>query len=380
MSSKKVIKTASLTALTVSVTLLFMGSTHAAPTFEAYGIIDTGLALRNGPDGNGGNETRFTMESGVMMGNRLGIRGRDTISGDLTVSFVLEGGFDTDTGQLYSYSGDRSRIFGRETQVSLETKFGTLTFGRVGNFFSGNGTYGIWAPNASPYSIGYLESGSQYTMFGYTRLDNSVTYKSPTFAGFNFLMQYSLQTNFQENDQESKNNRQLGGALLYQNGKLKTMAIVEWLNRANQDGSEIDDQILAGVNLSYDFTSFKPYIAFQYQRSVQRLFAAVDGTTISSMASNGNEGITGYTFALGTDIALWNGTLKSGIQYYDGKDDADSQSDFRRFILGIGYRYPFSKKVSLYMGVNYVNDDLETSDRKIDDDLVTVFSGLNYRF
>ena len=98
------------------------------------------------------------------------------------------------------------------------------------------------------------------------------------------------------------------------------------------------------------------------------------------MASNGNEGITGYTFALGTDIALWNGTLKSGIQYYDGKDDADSQSDFRRFILGIGYRYPFSKKVSLYMGVNYVNDDLETSDRKIDDDLVTIFSGLNYRF
>lgn len=360
--------------------LTTLSAACAAPAFEAYGVVDSGLVVRNAPNASGDSKTNVSMGSGIMMGNRVGVRGREVISDDLAVSFVLEGGFDSDTGQLYSYGGDRSRIFGRETQISLETNWGTLSFGRVGNFFSGNGTYGIWAPNASPYSIGYLESGSQYTMFGYTRLDNSVTYKSPTFAGVTVMAQYSLQTNMQENAQESKNNRQLGGAVTYQNGSLKTMLIVEWLNRAAQDGKEIDDQLLAGWNLSYDFGEVKPYVAVQYQKNVQTLFAAVNGIKISTAASNRHEGIEGISAALGADVDLFNGTFKVGLQYYDGEDKADSQSDFSRYIIGLGYRYPFSKRVSLYLGANYVKDDLENSAVKVDDDLISVFSGINYRF
>lgn len=129
--------------LACTAALTSLSTAYAAASFEAYGVVNTGLVVRNAPDASGESKTNLSMGSGIMMGNRVGVRGREMISDGLTVSFVLEGGFDSDTGQLYSYGGDRSRIFGREAQVSLETDWGTVSFGRVGNFFSGNGTYGI---------------------------------------------------------------------------------------------------------------------------------------------------------------------------------------------------------------------------------------------
>ena len=179
-------------------------ATSLAAEVSIYGIIDSGIAVRHKAPSNGASkDTSVEMATGIMMGNRFGFRGKEQITDSLAVSFVLEGGYEGDTGNLFSYGGDRSRIFGRESQVSVHTPYGTLSFGRVGNLMSGNGTYGIWANNASPFGIGFLESGSQYTMQGYSRLDNAVTYKTPDFAGLTAIAQYSFANNGQENPDES---------------------------------------------------------------------------------------------------------------------------------------------------------------------------------
>ena len=74
-----------------------------AAQVQMYGILDTGINIQK----IGKGDTTYTMESGQRSGSRVGIKGSEKISEDLEVGFVLENGFDTDTGAL----GDEDRFF-----------------------------------------------------------------------------------------------------------------------------------------------------------------------------------------------------------------------------------------------------------------------------
>ena len=70
----------------------------------------------------------------------------------------------------------------------------------MGTLGSANGTYGILG-NLSPFGaswVGAVEYSTYYV--GGIRADNTVTYKTPTFAGVTVYAQYSFETNTKQEE------------------------------------------------------------------------------------------------------------------------------------------------------------------------------------
>jgi predicted porin len=161
----------------------FSGVAHAQSSVTLYGIIDEGVNYTS----NSGGHTLWNLSSGVMQGSRWGLRGTEDLGGGLTAIFTLENGFDVNTGK----SGQGGLEFGRQAFVGLSSSgFGTVTLGRQYD-------------SVVDY-VGPLEAGDQWG--GYIaahpgdldnfnnayRINNSIKYTSPNFAGLTFGGLYSL--------------------------------------------------------------------------------------------------------------------------------------------------------------------------------------------
>ncbi|MBM6705342.1 porin, partial [Sutterella massiliensis] len=79
--------------------------------------------------------------------------------------------------------------------------FGTLSFGRVGQLMSGLGSYGLMS-KFSVFGGGWGDyTGGKFTHAGYWgRMDNTITYVTPEFAGLKGYLQYSFQNDTQDKD------------------------------------------------------------------------------------------------------------------------------------------------------------------------------------
>ncbi|MFX5777034.1 porin, partial [Acinetobacter baumannii] len=69
------------------------------------------------------NGSRFGVESGSLSSSRIGFKGVEDLGGGLKALFVLENGFNADTGGM----GDSTRLFDRKSVVGLQGSFGTVT-------------------------------------------------------------------------------------------------------------------------------------------------------------------------------------------------------------------------------------------------------------
>lgn len=95
-----------------------------------YGIADAGVSYQShvqSVPGQGGS--LFGVTSGGLSGSRWGIRGVEDLGGGLKGIFVLESGFNIDTGT----SAQGNRLFGRQSYVGLQGDFGAVTLGRQQN-------------------------------------------------------------------------------------------------------------------------------------------------------------------------------------------------------------------------------------------------------
>lgn len=185
------------TLAAVAVLGAFAGSAFAA-NVTMYGIIDTGLGYTSTDKGYGEDVNKFDMRSGQNSASRFGVKGEEDLGNGLKVGFSLENGFNSDDGQLAT----EGRLFDREALLYVGGDFGELGMGRQGELASGNGRYGLFGGKVSPFSTGWSDiAGHKYVMgAGFGRMDNTITYKTPTFAGFNLLAQYSFDKNVKKDD------------------------------------------------------------------------------------------------------------------------------------------------------------------------------------
>ena len=176
------------TLAAVAVLGAFAGSALAADV-TLYGRVNLGLNYTHVD--NGSVETDdFKLNSGDATGNRVGIKGSEQISEGLTVGFTLEHGFNSDDGSDGSYT---DKAFGREARLYVETDYGTLHMGRFGALDSGAGSLAIadkWTAGGTGYGDLILDQGR--VLKTYSRLDNSIAYTSPVFAGVKFHAMASL--------------------------------------------------------------------------------------------------------------------------------------------------------------------------------------------
>ena len=383
----------------------FAGSAVAADV-TLYGLVDYGFNYQHvDADTNADAQDSFRMMSGQNSGSRFGLKGTEDLGNGLTVGFVLENGFNADDGTL----GNGGRLFGRESQVYLKGNFGTLSFGRVGQFASANGSYQLLG-KASPFSGGWQDSVGQKFVYGsaFDRFDNMITYVTPSFNGFKVHAQYSFDTNT-KNDNSAVDGTQHGTegkstvdryyavAATYESQNLYLVGIVDSMNWGRVQykdlptGEELDDQIDITLGGAYDFQVVKVYATGQYfmnATTVGYKSAFEQDSTIGDGYKFGvaEEGADGFGIALGVGVPAFGGTAKAQIGYMTAEAnkatgwDGDKK-EIDRWDINVGYDYNLSKRTSVYTALAYTKDSMKNWEEKDrDPSTIEFMAGMIHKF
>ncbi len=399
----------------------FAGSAMAADV-TLYGVVDLGLKYTNTDSDLRGEDAVDTLEmaSGMQSGSRFGLKGVEDLGNGMKVGFVLENGFDADTGDF----NQGGRMFGRESQLFINGSFGELSFGRVGQLTSGNGTYGITG-SMTPFGTswgGAIESS--YYMVGFQRFDNTVTYKSPTFAGTTVYAQYSFGGNAKDGSDfkegHSSANRYASIGATFNAGAFGLVGTVDWYNWSSNlettanvpAGDDLDDGYAVTLGATYDFQVVKAYLAAQYfDNMVKTSSTSEDKLTFSKIGTGILGQFKGYAVTAGVDAPVWGGTAMFAVGYaktkandatgsiaFKGPAGADrsapnlEEAESERWGVGIGYNYPLSKRTNVYAVAGYYQDKItdeayaftgckDTAHyRDRDPQTTTVMLGMRHRF
>lgn len=386
--------------IAIAVAAAMTAATASAADFTLYGIVDTGLGYTNLDTLEDPTVNRFEMINGYNSGSRFGFKGTEDLGNGYSVSFVLENGFNSDSGVL----GQGGRMFGREAQVKFHSPYGTLSFGRAGTLLSGAGTLDIFGMNADVLPGGWdgIFNIGNYQGNG-MRLDNMVTYQTQTAAGFTGYLQYSFANDTTSGDDDSKpnernSNRYFAGGLTYNNGPLGVVAVYDTLMFRHYSDSLVDpegndanvgDSRTFTLGGHYDFGVVKITAYGQYVKGSRSGFA--DGIQSGAVFWFNDEDNTnnnqfydadGYNFHLGAQFPLPCGRLYAGAYYgyLEANDDPDN-TDATNWNIFLAHEYDLSKRTIIYSGIGYRQVKVEDDTEDVTDNKATqVIVGLRHIF
>lgn len=379
------------TLAAVAVLGAFAGSALAADV-TLYGKVDGGINYQrldvevDTPVVKmSGDQDSFGFRSGQNSGSRWGLKGSEQISEGLTVGFQLENGFTVDDGKL----GQGSRLFGREARVYAKTDFGTFHFGRMGGLDSGLGSVDVFGGKASAFGTGWGDTvGSNTDIFlGMSgRMDNTLTYESPAFAGMKVYAQVSLDPNSEGNNVVVGNgegshdvNRYYALGLSANYDALDLGLVVSTTDYkrdfANEPGGADNSKVVSAFG-SYDFGVAKVMLGAQYFDDVEY------GSEILTLSTGASTLVKGYGVMLGATVPVSSGTLYASVGYNDIEQVEDSALNGNVMNFAVGYKYPLSKRTYLYTAAGYSQFSGEESDFHIDADVkvTEVMAGMVHNF
>lgn len=383
----------------------FAGSAVAADVM-LYGVVDYGLQYTHVDSDKANTDAvdNFQLSSGNQSGARFGLKGSEDLGNGVKAGFHLENGFSADTGSL----AQNSRLFGREARLFVNGAFGEVAFGRMGTLGSANGTYGILG-NLSPFGaswVGAVEYSTYYV--GGIRADNTVTYKTPTFAGMTVYAQYSFETNTKQEENlkategKASANRYYALGATYKAAGFDLAAVVDsynWSSTFTKKDADLDDGLSVTLGGSYDFEVAKIFLSGQYFDNMIGNDKSQPGSdpvdagksdsfySFSSYFDNQNP-IEGYALQAGVSAPVAGGTAMFAVGYTDA-EEANSEAnqakiEFKRIGTSVGYTYSLSKRTNLYGVAAYYRDSLKNeknvagADR--DPSTVTVYAGIRHTF
>lgn len=162
---------------------------HAQSSLSLYGTVDMGFAYQNhsaNDSGTYGSASRFAMVSGGQSGNRFGLKGREKISENTSINFVLENGFDLGNGTF----GQSGRIFGRQAWLGASHKgLGNFRLGRQYDFAND------YISELTPFGPGEFASASLGLSFGSAnaeRFSNMLRLETDSIEGFKAGVGYTF--------------------------------------------------------------------------------------------------------------------------------------------------------------------------------------------
>ena len=304
------------------------GTALAQTSVTVYGIVDTGIAIENG--GSAGSVSKLT--SGMASGSRLGFKGNEEIGAGLSAYFLLESGINVDAGSL----GQGGLMFGRQAYVGLKGDFGSLSAGRQ------------YTPEyltlafADPFATGMAGDAANImpnSGNASSRMDNTLKYVTPNFAGFSAELAYG----FGETAGDNSAGRQLGLGLAYTSGPF---AIRLGYHNRNNDTATLkntEDGKTTLLAATYDFAVVKAHLAYGVNKGLNssplRNTANPFGNPIAPVASTDSSDVL-----LGLSIPF--GANKILASYIRRDDKGSKNQDASQ--LAIGYVYSLSKRTDLY--------------------------------
>ena len=420
------------TLAAVAVLGAFAGSAIAADV-TLYGIVDTGLGYNHvdvdkfekgvnlGMAGtySASDSDSFSMKSGQQSGSRFGFKGTEDLGNGLTVGFILENGILSDSGV------DDGVAFNRESSLFVQGSFGRFAMGRLGSINNGQSSWAkIGMINAfGTSSWGGITAQVSNLMSTAGQWDNMIAYETPDFAGFKVFAQYGMGS---KNENESSNDRYYAIGATYNNGPFAGYFAVDsinyqtaGLNNRFQNRDNVDDSLTVTLGGSYNFEVAKVYLGVQYFDEVK--LNSLGGVTKdligghdmnkaynSWVEKNPGQGdskvdaltvgnflkVKGYGISLTADAPVAGGKAMFGVGYVDA-EAADSMTDMakdaggsadldlKRYIVSVGYDYPFSKRTDVYAVASYSQDQLELKgdySGDWDPSTYSLYVGLRHKF
>lgn len=234
-----------------------------------------------------------------------------------------------------------------------------------------------------------------------------MTYRTPSFAGFQVTAQYSFNRDGQETEgNERQNDRYAAIGASYNNGPFSAALVVDSVFY-NYKGTSDKDSLGVTLGASYDFEVVKLFAQAQYGQHEKRMGLATadinDGTvtTVAGekhysddyIAATSDKGWKGYGLSLGATAPVFGGTAYAQVSYLDAKTNDGATAKFngtgdvaeaadltavefekakaKNWGIALGYSYPFSKRTFAYTYASY-NELKTTVDVKAVDASATV--------
>ncbi len=332
--------------LAFSVLSALSAAASAQTSVSLYGLIDVGY---NRTDN--GLDTVNQLKSNGQSGSRFGFRGSEDLGGGYAAIFVLEQGFNVDTGA----ASVTNKQFSRLSYVGVNAPFGSVKLGRTLSPLKA--AHEQIDPFGAAGDTGNLErifyqhqtgttgssSGSYLGNDNIGRTDNTINFTTATFSGFNGQVAYS----FGENSESSKIGRRIGLGLGYANGPLNVQFGYDKTDAGIVTASAVTPPTLSA------FDSKNAFLGATYNFGVAKLHAALAHSKIEPTAGvnldrSYRDGLIGVSIPVGA------GTILGSYIVHQNRDLDDNDAKQ----IAVGYTYDLSKRTNLYAGyARTVNDD-----------------------
>jgi predicted porin len=310
-------------------------SAQAQTNVTLYGVVDAGIEYANHQVG-GGSVSRLT--SGNVAGSRWGLRGSEDLGEGLKAVFVLESGFDADTGK----SAQGGRLFGRMAYVGLQGQWGSLLLGRQqSEIFDLIGPYDpmLLAPKYSIFT--------QDLSF-VSRADNTIKYIG-TFGGLVASAMYSFGAESgtaggSEVPGSSKLGREYGFRLSYSAGPFSVGGAYDETNTGTVTINPDAKTRRAVVAGTYDFSLIKVFAGYRWAR-------AYDGAVLAgAIPGAANQGSNLWWTGL-----VWQVTPSASLGAAAYYQDFQNTGNDPWLFVAMG-KYAFSKRTDAYLSVGYTKN------------------------
>ena len=340
------------------------GSAFAA-NVDVYGRIDTGLSyVHYDETGLSDAKDTLSLDSGMSSGNRWGLKGSEDLGNGYQVGFVLESGFDADTGAM-----SKDGLFNREATLRVSGPFGSIYAGRMGRIGSEAGSVGFYAGSVSPFGSGWGKMAGHFAVTANydSRYNNALAYVSPKVGPVTVYAQYTM-GNATENESGDDRLFSLGAQADF--GALQVLGLVEYLNKKSvagttvYDDSQYDDSYTINLGGSYDFSVAKVFLAGQYFKAAPN-YAGMKANYAEDPRVLNNEwrwSFDGFGVNVGATAPIGAGEFLVSAGYGKGDvnyDTKDAKISADAYIIQVGYTYPFSKRTNLYAGAGYMQTSME---------------------
>lgn len=197
--------------LAVAVAAALPAFAQAQSSVTLYGLVDAAIEYSNSNANGtaaGAGDSGLRLINGGQTGSRLGVRGVEDLGGGLRAVFTIEHRFSVDTGETgggnittlpgVAAAGQNNKFWNGQAWVGLQSSWGQVTAGRqytpifwaiLPNDFTGYLFYNNWAGYSG------TTAANVSAVQGPIRLDNSVSYRSPTFGGLTVYATYAFGEN-----------------------------------------------------------------------------------------------------------------------------------------------------------------------------------------
>ena len=312
------------------------GVASAQSTVTLYGLVDAYFGSTRTKVSEPGVATtslrQTVINSGGFNTSRFGLKGSEDLGGGLKANFVLESGFNVDTGAASSYTNpftgeSSSSTFSRNSWVGVSGGFGEVKLGKMWTPYDdvkGLGAAAFDANIFAPAANVWLSNNYQ------DRPGNAIYYVTPDMSGFSAAAMYSFG--------ENKTQTQKAGKIISANVKYigGPVAVALAYQREEQGGALATNPTtkFTQLNGSYDF-------------GVVKLLAAAGN--VKRGEDKAKEYQIGVDVPVGAAFTLSGGYARSKLTSPAG--DVTSRG------FGLAGKYDMSKRTFLYAGVNAAKND-----------------------